>query len=202
MATQLILVRHGVTDWNEQGRLLGRSDTPLNQRGLGQARRAAEAIRDLQPGTILSSPQARTMQTASEIASLCEIEVTADERLAEIWLRGWQGKTFTELRDDPDVHAYLEDPFHTSDEIEPFVSVRERVRSLIDHLHDKPSAEPVVLVSHGDPLRIIVAEALGLEPGRFRGFSLDNGSVTLLRVGRVNCHLNLLNWRPGALTIP
>lgn len=199
MATDLVLVRHGVTDWNEQGRLLGRSDTPLNDRGRAQAQAVAEALRALHPGAILTSPQRRTVETAHAIATACGGEAVADDRLAEVWIRAWQGKTFEDLRDDRDVHAYLRDPFHRCDEIEPFVDVLERIRSVIRQYREEPSERPVVLVSHGDPLRILVAEAIGLEPGRFRGFSVDNGSVTIVRVGRRACHVDLLNWRPGEL---
>lgn len=201
MATQVILVRHGTTDWNEQGRLLGRSDVALNERGRAEVRALAASLRGLSPGEIRSSPQTRAVETAAAIAEACALEVTADDRLAEVWLRGWQGKTFAELHDDADVHAYLRDPFHTCDEIEPFPSVRQRIRDLIDDLRDNPRPRPVVLVSHGDPLRIFVAEILGLPPGEFRGFAIDNGSASLARVGRRRCHLQLLNWRPGELRL-
>lgn len=200
MATQVVLVRHGVTDWNEEGRLLGRSDTPLNERGRAQAVAVGEALRALQPGEILTSPQPRTMQTAEAIASACDCPLRLDERLAEVWLRDWQGKTFADLHDDPDVHAYLRDPFHRSDEIEPHESVRERITALIDELRTGPRDAPVVLVSHGDPLRILVAELIGLPPGSFRGFEIDNGSISMARLGRKRSLVQLLNWLPGELT--
>ena len=199
MATRVVLVRHGVTDWNEQGRLLGRSDVPLNQRGRAEAAAVAEAVKDLGPAELLSSPQRRTFETAEIVAAACGLEARTDERLAEVWLRGWQGKTFAELHNDPDVHAYLRDPFHLSDEIEPCESVRERILSLIDELRTNQRDRPVVLVSHGDPLRIFVAELLGLPPGEFRSFSIDNGSATLARIGRKKNHVQLLNWLPGGL---
>ncbi len=202
MATRVVLVRHGVTDWNEQGRLLGRSDVPLNPRGRAQAEAVGAALKALGPAEIVSSPQRRTFETAEIIAAACDREVRTDERLAEVWLRGWQGKTFAELHDDPDVHAYLRDPFHHSDEIEAYESVRERIVSLIDELRTNQRDEPVVLVSHGDPLRTFVAELLGLPPGQFRGFSIDNGSATLARIGRKKNHLRVLNWLPGDLGRP
>jgi len=197
MATQIVLVRHGLTDWNEQGRLLGRSETPLNERGRAQALALGEALRGLSPGEIRSSPQRRTQETAQAIATACGLSVTLDERLAEIWLRGWQGKTFSELRDDADVQAYLRDPFHTSDEIEPLLSVRARIGAVIEDLREHPREAPVVLVSHGDPLRILVGEILGLPAGEFRRFAVDNGSASLASIGRKRAHLQLLNWLPG-----
>lgn len=200
MATQVVLVRHGVTDWNEQGRLLGRSETPLNERGRAQARAVGEALRALSPAEILTSPQRRTAETAEGIGRICDCPVRVDERLAEVWLRAWQGKTFAELHDDPDVHAYLRDPFHRSDEIEPFASVRARIGELVAELRATPRASPVVLVSHGDPLRILVAELLGLPPGSFRSFAIDNGSISLARIGRRRSLVRLLNWLPGELS--
>ncbi len=188
-----------MTDWNEQGRLLGRSDVPLNPRGRAQAAAVGEALRELAPREILSSPQHRTFETAEIMSAACGCEVRAEERLAEVWLKGWQGKTFADLHDDPDVHAYLRDPFHESDEIEPYESVLERIRSLIAEVRERQSEAPIVLVSHGDPLRTIVAELLGLPPGHFRSFSIDNGSATLARIGRKRSHVQLLNWLPGTL---
>ncbi len=197
MAVRLVFVRHGVTDWNEEGRLLGRSEVPLNERGLDQAEHLGRELAPLQPAEILSSPQRRTRQTAEAIARACGRTVTTDDRLAEVWLRDWQGKTFAELADDPDVHAYLRDPFHTCDEIEPFHSVRTRTQSLIDDLRSRETAGPIILVSHGDPLRIMLADMLGLPPGTFRTFSIDNGSASTVRLGRKKAHVKNLNWRPG-----
>lgn len=199
MATQVILVRHGTTDWNLQGRLLGRSEVGLNDRGRAEARSLAPVLRALDPGEVRSSPQRRAVETAELIAGACGLAPQLDERLAEIWLRGWQGKTFEELRDDPDVHAYLRDPLHTCDEIEPLAAVQERIGAVIEELRSPPRLRPIVLVSHGDPLRLFVAAVLGLSVERFRNFAIDNGSATLVRIGRRRCRLQLLNWRPGGL---
>ncbi len=115
----LILVRHGLTDWNEEGRLLGRIDIRLNSRGRAQANQAAEALRRLPVGAIYSSPQPRTMETAEIIAGLHDLVVEVDPGLDEVWLGRWQGKKIEELRGDPDLEKYLEDPTIRCDAIEP-----------------------------------------------------------------------------------
>ncbi len=199
MPLQLVLVRHGVTDWNEQGKLLGRSDVPLNVRGEKQAKAVGDALRELRPSAVLSSPQRRTMQTAEAIGEACGVQVKADDRLAEVWLRAWQGKTFDELGSDPDVLKYLADPFHESDEIEPITDVYDRLSGLLEELRDSGLNTPVVLVSHGDPLRILLAEMLGLPRGSFRSFSVDNGYASVARLGRKKTHVQTLNCPPEGL---
>lgn len=199
MATLVILVRHGTTDWNEEGRLLGRAEIGLNARGRAEASALAAALRGLEPGEVRTSPQRRAGETAAAIAAACGVEPQCDERLAEIWLRGWQGKTFADLRDDADVHAYLRDPRHVCDEIEPLTSVQPRVGAVIDELRAAAPPRPVVLVSHGDPLRLMVCQFLGLPVERMRSFAIDNGSASLVRIGRTRVQLQLLNWLPGDL---
>ena len=66
--TDLILWRHGQTDYNSQGRIQGRVDVPLNETGRDQARRAAEDIAALGPTRIVSSPLVRARDTAEALA--------------------------------------------------------------------------------------------------------------------------------------
>jgi probable phosphoglycerate mutase len=68
----LLLVRHGQTDWNRDGRFRGRADIPLSQRGVEEAEAVARHIQArYTPSTVFSSPLGRAMQTASVIARLC-----------------------------------------------------------------------------------------------------------------------------------
>ena len=92
--TDLILWRHGQTDYNSQGRIQGQVDIPLNETGRDQARRAADGIAALGPTRIVSSPLARARATAEVLASLTGLSVEVDQGLAEEVLRrlgGTQG---------------------------------------------------------------------------------------------------------------
>ena len=73
--TDLILWRHGQTDYNSQGRIQGQVDIPLNETGRDQARRAADGIAALGPTRIVSSPLARARATAEVLASLTGLSV-------------------------------------------------------------------------------------------------------------------------------
>ena len=63
---KFVLVRHGETEWNRLGKFQGQNDTPLNQRGLEQARQTGQAVAALKPTALYSSPLHRTIQAAEE----------------------------------------------------------------------------------------------------------------------------------------
>ena len=192
----LILVRHGLTDWNEQGRLMGRSDIELNARGQAQAEAVAEALRGVPVRAVVSSPQRRTQQTAEVIARPHQLSVRIEAALAEVWLGRWLGMTWEDLREDPDVARYLADPTCVSDAFEPAVAIHERVVDFVEGLRSDTDGTTVV-VSHGDPLRILLAHYLSMPLASYRRLEVAPGSVSVLRFSAVfGVRVVLLNWRP------
>ncbi len=192
----LILVRHGVTDWNEQGRLMGRSDIELNARGRAQVEAVAQALSGLPVRAVFASPQRRTQQTAEVIARRHNVPVVAEAALAEVWLGRWLGLTWNEAREDPDVMRYLADPTHVSDAFEPGTAVHERVVGFVERLRGETDAT-TVLVSHGDPLRILVAHYLSMPLASYRRLEVAPASVSVVRFDPVfGTRVVLLNWRP------
>src|SRR5215470_9412606 len=130
----LYLVRHGVTDWNEQGRLLGRAEIALNERGHAQAAALAEALAPRRLDAVLASPQRRAQQTAAPIAAAHGLEVQTESDLAEVWVGHWQGKTYAELGSDADAMRYAADGAHRCAAIEDATAVQVRVAALLDRL--------------------------------------------------------------------
>jgi broad specificity phosphatase PhoE len=193
---ELVLVRHGLTDWNEDGRLLGRIDVGLNDRGREQAEAAAEALRSLPIAAVYSSPQRRTLETAAPIAAGSALDVVVEEGLDEVWIsEAWQGKTVKELRGDEDLERALVDPMHRGTSIEPIADVEARVAAAIARIREVHSMETVVVVSHGDPLRTILTHYLQIPLDGFRRLAVDNGSISVLRFGRRGTRLVHLNWK-------
>lgn len=194
---RLILLRHGLTDWNENGRLMGRSDVELNRRGWEQAERARDALASREIDAVYSSPQVRTRQTAEPLARTLGKEIVVDPGFDEVWLsREWIGKTVDELRGNDDLESMIADPMHRCDVIEPISEVQERTVAAVERLRAGNSGGSVVVVSHGDPLRAIIAHYLGLELAGFRRLACDNGSVTEFAFARRGPRLELLNWIP------
>lgn len=198
MPRDLLLVRHGLTDWNEEGRLIGRSDVGLNERGRAQAAELATALRRFSPSRLLVSPQRRTRETAAAIATACGIAAEIEPDLDEVWLGRWQGKTFVDLHGDLDVHAYLSDPNHECDAVESLTSLAARTAAVADRLRAAPEPATVV-VSHGDPLRALLTALLGMSAADLRKFALHPGTATVVRVGHKRAQLAALSWRPADL---
>ncbi len=197
----LLLVRHGLTDWNESGRLLGRIDIGLNARGQRQADALGAALADYGIETLLASPQRRTQETAAAIAAATGLTIRTEPALDEVWLGPqWQGRTFAELAGDPDIRRMAADPTHECDAIEPAASVRDRVARLVEEMQRQHEGATVALVSHGDPLRILIGHHLGMELGCLRRLTVSPGSLSALAVSSRGARLFLLNWRPGSVS--
>ena len=89
--TRIILVRHGETTWNIEGRYQGQEDTPLSERGLKQGHLLADGLRNIPIDLAISSPLQRSYQTCKFCADLHNLPVATDERLLEINHGSWEG---------------------------------------------------------------------------------------------------------------
>jgi broad specificity phosphatase PhoE len=193
------LVRHGLTEWNERGRLMGRSEIGLSPRGRQQAEAAAAALAAIRIDAVLCSPQRRARETADAIAAPHALPVETVEDLAEVWLgERWIGKTFEDLRDDPDMLRYFADPTFGGDVLETARSVELRVSRVVSRLEERRESRFVV-VSHGDPLRILLTHFLGLDVFHYRKFAVANGAINVLRSGRGGRQLVALGCQPNGL---
>lgn len=195
MARLLALVRHGLTDWNENGRVMGRCDVPLNERGQRQAAAAAAALADGSLDAVLASPQRRAQETAAPIAAAHGLTVTSDDDLAEVWVGAWQGHTYEELRDDPDVARYLSDATHVCDAIEAAPSVQRRMIAALERLRGDAYGPRIAVVSHGDPIRLLLAHCLDMPLTEFRRLHVAPGSISVVRIGTRQPQVLAINWR-------
>lgn len=92
-----ICLRHGATDWNRKGLFQGRTDNPLNDDGIAQAHEAAEKLRAIGFGQVVSSPLLRAVQTAEVIANFAGKSVTLDQGLIELDFGSFEGQPVREL---------------------------------------------------------------------------------------------------------
>ena len=203
---RLILVRHGVTDWNREGRFQGHLDPPLADAGRRQAERAGRRLAsdpDLRPARVISSSLDRAMQTAAIIAGATGVAVEPEPRLIEIGQGEWEGRTHAELEVE-DSERYR--AWRAADGIrqppggEPLAEASARVASVLDAV-SRADAWPVCLVSHGGTLRIL-AHALFSMGGDSRALDVDNASISAAlrvtgkwRLERWNDTLHLLGLR-------
>jgi probable phosphoglycerate mutase len=188
----LILVRHGVTEWNREGRFQGHLDPPLAVEGRAQARLLAERLAadsEELPARIVSSPLARAAQTARLIAAAPAggrigqgPTLETDPRLMEIGQGAWEGRTHADLEvEDATRYAAWRRSAGGRQPPggEPIAAASRRVRAVLDELL-AADGWPLWIVSHGGTLRLAARHLLGLELRRAWAMDLDNASVSTL----------------------
>jgi alpha-ribazole phosphatase len=177
--TTLILVRHGETDWNRDGRWQGHADTSLNDRGREQARALAEELGSEDVAVVYSSDLSRARETAEIIAAPLGRPVEIDARLREVDVGGWSGLTMAEIdaRFPEEVSRWrAEEATHAFDGGETYAAMGERVVAAVEEIAERHRDEQVVVVLHGGPIRALLARAAGVtyEEQRHRRAHLDN----------------------------
>ncbi len=166
MAHLVVLVRHGVTDWNAEHRFQGRTDIPLNEEGRAQAEAmAVEVARTLHPTRIVCSDLTRARETAEAIGRAAGVKVTPDCRLQEINVGEWEGLTTTEI--DVFAPGLLDgaaDDFRWSATGETVREATDRVvPAIVDHASRAGDSDVLVVVAHGAVLRNACVRLLGLD---------------------------------------
>jgi broad specificity phosphatase PhoE len=181
-APDLVVWRHGRTEWNDTGRFQGHTDTPLDAVGHAQARAAAAALAPYAPNHVVSSDLARARDTAAYLG----LPVACDERLREVDVGEWAGLSRNEIAERfPETWAgWLRGDDVRREGGETLAEVESRALAA---LADVPpgAGGPLVVVTHGGTSRALVLALLGL-PGSARpAFAvLDNARwATLVRHG-------------------
>src|SRR5215218_4349679 len=96
--TEILLIRHGGTEWNKQGRMQGQRDSPLTPLGLQQARQLARRLRDVPHAALYSSDLGRAYETARRIADETKDEIVCDRGLRERCFGIFEGLTNAEIK--------------------------------------------------------------------------------------------------------
>ena len=197
----LILVRHGQTAWNLEGRFLGQSDIPLDATGLDQAARVGAWLSDLPAQAIVSSPLSRASQTADAISRAAgHPPPILDPRLAELdqgELEGHPGRTLPERW--PEFFArWVSDPADARvPGGETLRECRDRgMAALSEHVATASTDTPLVVVSHKMLISTVICTILGLPLAHYRRIGQGNTAVNLLSHGADGFALHLLNATP------
>ncbi|MDE2294551.1 MAG: histidine phosphatase family protein [Gammaproteobacteria bacterium] len=157
---RLLFVRHAPTDWNREGRYQGRTDTPIGETGLREARRIAETLRGVAVDLVVTSPLRRALETAEVIAAaLGGVRRLVDGRLVEISFGDWEGFTQEEIRArwPTALRAWKRTP--QAARFPGGESLHDLERRLRDFLRTPPwrgegCVRNVVAVSHAGPIRL------------------------------------------------
>jgi broad specificity phosphatase PhoE len=156
--TRLILIRHGETDWNTEGRWQGQIDIPLNENGLEHAQQLARELAGEGIQAIYSSNLLRAIQTADPLAKIAGLRVNIDPRLREIHQGEWQGMLVK------DIQARYAERFQQRRANplaiappggETVLEVQQRVYNSLEDILLRHPDETVAIVAHGFVIAVL-----------------------------------------------
>lgn len=166
----IFLIRHAETDWNEEGRIQGDLDIPLNSKGLDQAKQLQKRFKSIQFDSIFSSDLKRAIQTAEFLPKSSEIPIITDDRLRERDYGIWKELTWDEVRlkfpeeyRNVRMNPVTASPPHG----ENLQEVSDRVLQFFSEIEEFKN-QNTAIVSHNSPLMIIIAHLKGLELDEIR----------------------------------
>ncbi|MFD9950187.1 histidine phosphatase family protein [Nonomuraea sp. NPDC059023] len=193
---ELLLLRHGETEWSKNGRHTGRTDLPLTTHGEGQAAALAPLVKGNGFDLALVSPAQRARRTA-ELAGLTDYEVDPD--LWEWDYGGYEGITTATIRETRPGWYLWRDGVIPGDAEHPGESAAQ-VGARADRVIARARAADgeVALVAHGHFLRVLAARWLGLPPEDGRLFRLDTGTYS--KLGFEHAEPVVLNWNAPVLS--
>lgn len=192
---KLILVRHGLTAWNSEGRVQGKSDIALSETGRQQIRKLAAALKDESLDAVFSSPLRRAHETALILNRFHSREIRIEEGLTEMNHGDFEGLSFNELRKDhaPFLQRWIADP----------ASVRMPGGETLSELQDRAwravlnilaCCEGTALaVSHNFVITTILCKIQGIALRDFRRLKVDPASKSVVRFRQGEAQIEVIN---------
>ncbi|WP_134323323.1 MSMEG_4193 family putative phosphomutase [Cumulibacter soli] len=202
--TTLLLLRHGRSSANTKGILAGRRPgMHLDDLGREQAAKAAERIADIALDRMVSSPLERCQETIAAVAATRRRKVVTDDGFIEADYGSWSGKKLSELAKDPlwpvvqNHPSAVTFPGRTG---EAMTDMAARAIRAVRRHNAKVGPDGVWLAcSHGDVIKSIVADALGLHLDQFQRIMIDPASITVIRYTEQRPFVAVTNSTSGTL---
>ena len=203
----LILARHGRTTSNASGVLAGRSEgVGLDDVGQRQARDAAARLSGVDVARLVSSPMQRCLETSELL--LPDATPTIDERLTECDYGSWTGGKLADLAKEPLWRTVQRQPSAvTFPDGESMTQMSARAVAAAREIsaqvaRDVDEHAIWVAVSHGDVIKAILADALGMHLDQFQRISVSPASLSLIHYGQQRASVLAMNTVAGTLPIP
>jgi len=193
-----LLMRHGETAWNREGRVMGRQPVDLDEIGRAQVARSVPLARILAPDLIVCSPLARARQSAEIIADgIGGVAVIEDAGLEEVRYGEWETKTYHQLIEDPFYLNYRKAPITTpTPGGETIPQVQERGVAAVTRALGSNRGKRVLFVSHGDIIRAVLCHYMKLELRYFHRIRIDNATFFGVEIADDFAEMKFANLMP------
>ncbi len=193
---QLLVIRHGQTEWSRTGRHTGRTDVPLTDQGRDEARAAARTLADWTLDRAYASPLWRARETAQLVGF---DGVTLDDNLLEWDYGDFEGETTPQSRERVQGWSVWSHEITGGESVDEVGERADRFLAMFDH--EQPDGNAVVF-AHGHLLAILIARWCGLPAVEGRRFALATATVSLLGWHREDRVIRALNHRVGDVLDP
>ena len=190
--SQLLVIRHGQTEWSMVGKHTGRTDIPLTEQGRREALAAARTLRGWNIGRFYSSPLQRARKTAELVGPSRSVEV--DDRLVEWDYGDFEGLTTLEVRERIAGWSVWTHEMTHGESVE---EVGARADAFLEEAFEELPSGNVAVFAHGHLLSILIARWCGLAAVEGRRFALATATVSLLGWHREDRVIRALNHRVG-----
>jgi len=192
-----LLMRHGETPWNRQGRVMGRNPVEIDEHGRAQVAAAVDLVRALKPDLIVTSPLVRARQSAEIVAEAIGLPILEEPLIAEVKYGRWEGMSYHELVTDADYLSYREEPILSpTPGGETIPEVQARGVEAISRTLQRNDGGRVLFVSHGDIIRTVLCHFIGMELRHFRRLRVDNAALSAVQVAGEFAEVKFLNLIP------
>ncbi len=185
---RLYLIRHGEVEGAAAGRLLGRTDTPLSERGMAQAHQLAEELSVTGLAVVYSSDLQRARMTAEIIARRGNLKVEESSAWREIDMGEWEGRTVAALHGEAPglvAHVFNDPASFQYPGGESFAVFTTRVQAALGQLLLNHKSGAVALIAHSGVCRTIIGSVLGVPMHNW------------LRLAQAYACLNVIEWYAG-----
>lgn len=199
--TTVLLIRHASNDYLTQNRMAGWQPIPLNEQGRSEARALAQRLATVPLSAIYSSPIARARETADIIAQPHQLAVQIHAGLTEVNVGDWTDQMIPDLQTTDAWKHMLAHPFDFRfPHGESNAEVHARIVATIDALVAIHPDQIIALVSHADPIKIVLAHYLGMNLNDFNRLAIDPASLSILKFNTTQVLVYRLNDN-GALNL-
>lgn len=178
---EIVLARHGETDWNVSEVFRGRVDVALNETGVRQAELLGEYLSSVQIDAVYSSPLKRALETATAVACHHALKVDIVNGLIDFDYGEWQGLSQPEVKEKfRELHAaWMSHPEKVRMPAgESLEDVRRRAAGVVDKVVERYGQGSVLLVSHRVVNKVLICALLGLDNSHFWNIRLDTCGIT------------------------
>jgi probable phosphomutase (TIGR03848 family) len=199
--TTVLIVRHGLTATTGHVLTGWMPGIGLDERGRAQAARLADRLAGLKLDAIVTSPLQRCVETARAVADRRSVNVQIDERVGECQYGEWTGRQLKELERDPLWKVVQAHPSAvTFPAGESLLDMQHRVVAAVRDWNGRLGPDATYLIcSHGDPIKAVVADSLGLHLDQSQRIQVDPCSLTVIRYTPLRPFLVRMNDTGGGV---